>query len=348
MKKKSIITILIFVLVFVMAVPASFAATQGEIQDELEDVQNDRNDVSKRLTEVKKKIDSLNKSIEAVNKDIAESNRKIAETEKLIADKQKEMEEQEANLNGRLRVMYKNGSVGFIDVILGSNSVAELISNVELVQKLYENDMDVMEKLSEEAKVLTEAKAKLETEKKNLASKKATLDADKKEQDKLKAELEREEDKLIEDANRLYQELQQIIDPNSPVVADKWVWPTPSSRYITYYYGWRMHPVYNKEKFHTGIDIGASSGAKIVACGNGTVTKATWYGGYGNCVIIDHGGGITTLYGHMSSISVKKGQKVTAGQQIGKVGSTGVSSGPHLHLEFIKNGQTVDPLNYVK
>jgi len=109
-----------------------------------------------------------------------------------------------------------------------------------------------------------------------------------------------------------------------------------------------MHPVYNKKKFHTGIDIGASSGSAIVACGTGTVTKAEWYGGYGNCVVIDHGGGIVSLYGHMSSIGVKAGQKVSAGQQIGKVGSTGVSSGPHLHLEFSKNGQLVDPLKYVK
>lgn len=348
MKRKSLIALLIFVLVFTMAVPFSFAATQGEIQDELEDVEADRDEISKKIAAATKRINELNTSIEKLNKDIENSNKKISETQKEIDKKQKEMEEHEENLNGRLRVMYKNGSVGFIDVLLGSGSVSELISNMELVKKIYENDMDVLERLSTEAAELEKAKEKLEAERKTLASKKAALDSDKKEQNKLKKELEAEDDRLLAESNRLHQELQELIDPNSPVVADKWVWPTPSSRYITYYYGWRIHPVYNVKKFHTGIDIGASSGSKIVACGSGTVTKATTYGGYGKCVIIDHGGGIISLYGHMSSISVKKGQKVTAGQQIGKVGSTGVSSGPHLHLEFSVNGQTKDPLTFVK
>ena len=348
MKKKSIVFLLIFVLVFVMAIPASYAATKGEIQNELEDVQSDREDVSKRLTEVKKRIDELDGSIDALSDDISVANKKVAEAQKAVEDKQKEMKTQEDNLNKRLRAMYKNGSVGFIDVILGSSSVSELISNMELVQKIYENDVDVLKVLAKEGKELEKAKSVLETERAALSAKKSTLNADKKEQNKLKAELEKEEDRLVAEANKLHKELQSMISTSGPVVADKWVWPTPSSRYISYYFGWRIHPVYNKEKFHTGIDIGASSGSKIVACGSGTITKAEWYGGYGNCVVIDHGGGIVSLYGHMSSIGVKAGQKVTAGQEIGKVGSTGVSSGPHLHLEFSKNGQLVDPLKFVK
>ena len=348
MKKKGITLLLIFVLVFAMAMPASYAATQGEIQDELEDVQSDREDVSKRLTEVKKRIDALDDSIESLSDDIAASTKKVAKAKEAYDDKKQEMEDQEENLNNRLRAMYKNGSVGFIDVILGSSSVSEMISNMELVQKIYENDMDVLQTLSKEATELEKVKKTLEAERATLASKKSSLAADKKEQNKLKSELEKEEDRLVEEANQLHRELQSMINTSGPVVADKWVWPTPSSRYISYYFGWRIHPVYNKKKFHTGIDIGASSGSKIVACGTGTVTKAQWYGGYGNCVIIDHGGGIVSLYGHMSSISVKAGQKVSAGQQIGKVGNTGVSSGPHLHLEFSKNGQLVDPLKYVK
>ena len=151
MKKKGITLLLIFVLVFAMAMPASYAATQGEIQDELEDVQSDREDVSKRLTEVKKRIDALDDSIESLSDDIAASTKKVAKAKEAYDDKKQEMEDQEENLNNRLRAMYKNGSVGFIDVILGSSSVSEMISNMELVQKIYENDMDVLQTLSKEA-----------------------------------------------------------------------------------------------------------------------------------------------------------------------------------------------------
>ena len=104
-----------------------------------------------------------------------------------------------------------------------------------------------------------------------------------------------------------------------------------------------MHPVYGTVKNHTGLDIGASSGATIIAADGGSVTTASVYGSYGNCVIIDHGNGYQTLYGHMSSIAVSAGETVSQGQTIGYVGSTGVSTGPHCHFEVFAGGGRIDP-----
>jgi len=125
-------------------------------------------------------------------------------------------------------------------------------------------------------------------------------------------------------------------------------WPTPSTGYITSKFGYRIHPIYGYRKFHTGIDIGAGSGSNIVAADGGKVTLAGWNGGYGKCVIIQHTDKMKTLYGHCSSLLVSKGQQVAKGQTIAKVGSTGNSTGPHLHFEVIVNGDYKDPLKYTK
>jgi murein DD-endopeptidase MepM/ murein hydrolase activator NlpD len=124
------------------------------------------------------------------------------------------------------------------------------------------------------------------------------------------------------------------------------MWPCPSCHTITSEFGWRYHPIYHTQKYHSGVDIGASYGASIVAADGGTIITAGSVSGYGNCVVINHGNGITTLYGHMSSIAVSVGQKVSKGQTIGYVGSTGNSTGPHLHWEVTVNGVRQNPLNY--
>jgi murein DD-endopeptidase MepM/ murein hydrolase activator NlpD len=124
-------------------------------------------------------------------------------------------------------------------------------------------------------------------------------------------------------------------------------WPTPGYREITSPFGWRMHPVLGKRKFHTGIDIGAPEGAHIVAAASGTVIYAGDRGGYGNCTMIDHGDGVVTVYAHQSDISVSEGEHVKRGQRIGAVGSTGMSTGAHLHFEVRVNGDPRDPTDYL-
>ena len=256
------------------------------------------------------------------------------------------MAEREDNLNERLKVMYKNGSVGFVDILLGSSSISEFVSNMEIIQKIYKNDVEVLETLQKEHDELQEIKATLKKRKEKLAAQKTELASDKAELDVKKKELEAEEDKLKAEADRLTAEIIKLMDKNSPYVGGEFTWPCPASRYISSSFGNRLHPTLHVWKFHTGIDIGCSAGKDIVAAASGKVIMSKVYGGYGNCVMIDHGGGIVTLYGHASKLLVSEGQTVKRGQTIALVGSTGRSTGPHLHFEVRKNGEYINPMNY--
>ena len=244
--------------------------------------------------------------------------------------------------------MYKNGSLGFVDVLLGSGSISEFVSNLEIIQKIYKNDMDVLDTLDKEhkelqaiKKQLKEKRAKLATQKDELADEKAKLDEKKK-------ALKKEEDALKAEADRLTSEILSMIDKNSQYIGGEFTWPCPASTYITSSFGNRLHPILKSWIFHTGLDIGCSSGKDILAAASGKVIMAQVYGGYGNCVMIDHGGGIVTLYGHASKLCVSKGDVVKRGQVVAKVGSTGRSTGPHLHFEVRKNGEYVNPMKYFK
>ena len=157
--------------------------------------------------------------------------------------------------------------------------------------------------------------------------------------------------KAAEEAARLAQQQQQQQQTgggggSTAVSLTGLKWPVPSCSIITSRFGYRTSPTAGASTYHGGLDIGAGQGATIVAAGSGTVILASYNGGYGNCVMINHGNGIVTLYGHMESISVSSGQQVSKGQTIGKVGSTGVATGPHCHFEIRVNGAQVDPAPY--
>lgn len=324
------------------------AETADDVQNELDSVTEAQDETSAELAQVEEDIKSLTAKVNSLNNEISQTEADIADAEEKISDKEKEMTEREDNLNQRLRVMYKNGSIGFIDVLLGSNSISEFVSNLELIQKIYENDVDVMETLQEEYDELAAMKADLDEKKTELSAQQQELDAEKADLDSKKAELEAQEDQLEAEAKALEQKLLSMIDTSSEFVGGVFIWPCPSSHYITSYFGYRLHPVLNVWKYHSGMDIGASHGASILAAGSGKVILAQEYGGYGNCVIIDHGGGVVSLYGHASQLLVSVGQVVTQGQEIAKVGSTGISTGPHLHFEVRENGVCVEPMDYLK
>ena len=340
-------------LIFTMGSASYVYASQtiSDVQNKLDDVEEQTDQVKNDLAKVASDIKTMQATVDTLNANIKNTASEITSTEKKIEKKKKDMQEREEGLNERLRVMYKNGSVGFVDVLLGSGSVSEFLSNMEMIQLIYENDVEVMETLQKEheeleviRKELKEKKARLAEQKEEAAARETELNAKKK-------TLEEKEDELLEEAKALETKLKQMVDASSPYVGGEFIWPVPSSHYITSYAGYRIHPVYKVWKYHSGMDISAKGGADILAMGDGKVILSQaepWYGGYGQCVMIDHGGGVVSLYGHCSKLLVSVGQTVKQGQVIALVGTTGTSTGNHLHVEVRENGTIVDPLTYIQ
>ena len=242
--------------------------------------------------------------------------------------------------------MYKNGSVGFLDVLMGSNSISEFVSNVEMIQRIYKNDIDVLNRLQKEQEELNALKV-------TLSEKIDTLNAQKEEAKKAQADLDSKKaiiearaDELKAQADALIAEIKRLQDEQRQYAGGAFTWPCPSSHYITYGFGYRINPYSGIWKLHTGIDIAAAQNSDIIAAASGKVLLARWYQGYGNCVIVDHGSGIVTLYGHCESFCVSEGQEVSRGQLIARVGNTGNSTGFHLHFGVRINGEYVDPMGY--
>ena len=201
------------------------------------------------------------------------------------------------------------------------------------------------------SQLLQKEKAELESEKKELQiqqeNKKMLLSQLESQQDKLEQML----DEMEEISQEISKKIKQILAQQKTkrkYVGGKLAWPLEAEYPITSYFGMRFHPILKKTKMHTGIDIGAPYGSNILAAADGEVITAEWVPAYGLTVIIDNGSGIVTLYAHMSKILVHKGQVVKRNNVIGRVGSTGYSTGPHLHFEVRINGDVVNPLSYLK
>ena len=198
---------------------------------------------------------------------------------------------------------------------------------------------------------LSESKSVAEESKSELESSKATVEKQKAEISASNSETQEMLDSLKADAAAMSQNAVEkgSSSSTSSYTGGAMAWPVPSvgTSNITSIFGWRTHPIFGVGRGHTGVDIGASYGSSVVAANPGKVIYAGWYGGYGNCVQIDHGGGVVTLYGHNSSLNVRVGQQVSRGQTIAFIGSTGYSTGPHCHFEVILNGTQVDPLDYI-
>lgn len=318
------------------------AASLSELREQISEKQS-------QLSEGKKKEESLSQKLNELEEAIAVNEDKLVVLEEELKKAEEKVETQTTNLNGRLRNMYKNGSVGFLDVLLNSGSFSEFLTNFDMVEMIYSSDKDVLNDLEKAYDEVEEKKKEVETLQAELSESKEVVEEEKAEIAASNEETEKMIDELQEDADRLTQEIQNSgsSSSDSTYLGGEMAWPAPSSGTITSAFGWRIHPIYGYKKLHTGMDIGASSGSAIVAANDGTVLSSGWNGGYGKCVIVDHGGGVTTLYAHCSSLKVSAGQKVSRGQTIALVGSTGNSTGPHLHFEVRINGEYVNPYPYV-
>ncbi len=354
----------------------------SEAQRAREEAEAGLSNVKGEISNAKEKREALDIEISALENEIYALSVQIEENEKGIAQITEELEEArqdaeeyEDTFKERVRVMYERSGVSFLNILFGAENFADLLKRVETVSQIVEYDKAVMRRMADtQAQIetkktaLEESNAIVELNREIQESKKAELDANKEALSTVIADLESDEDAYraaLDEADKaeeaLRAEIRALTSAATPAPSQNntaqtpapgadsggtFCWPTPSTTYITSTYGTRYHPVQKRNKTHTGIDIGAGHGASILAAESGTVLRAGWNGGYGNYVVIDHGGGVQTLYGHCSALLVQSGQTVSRGQEIARVGSTGVSTGPHLHFEVLINGSYTDPMSY--
>lgn len=374
LKRKSrfaMIVAILLMLTFAVETSLASAATLSQIRNNIKNKQQELNEsrakeksLGDQVNSLEQQINSKQSDIDELEASISEAQAKLETLEEELAAAEEKVNTQNENLNARLRNMYKNGSVGFIDVLMDSGSFSEFLNNLSLVEKVYTSDQDVLEELQKAYDEINAKKKEIETLQAELSESKATmeeqkssLEADKASVEKKKSEIaadsaetQRELDKLEADAQALTSSIRNSGSSSSSSKYNGGImaWPVPSCHTVSSGYGGRIHPTTGKYKFHGGLDIPGSYGSAIVAANSG---KVIWAGNrgdsYGNYVIIDHGGGVSTLYGHSSKVLVSTGQSVSRGQRIANVGSTGRSTGPHCHFEVRINGSRVNPTPYV-
>ena len=368
---KKLIFPLILILIFTaLAFPV--------LSETIQDYKNEKSTIDSRISkltqakkeELKKKAQLESEKINITNQQAAENkvyNELVREIDELMAaidELEKAIAEAEANYNRqkellktRLKVMYESSNSSVFDLLAQSESILDFIDGMKYMSLVSQNDQMIAEELNQ-AKLDVEYKKKNHEEQKlelqlQADEKKAKLAALKSSRAEVDQELQRttaqlkklekEEDALIAESNKLNSIIKNL-STKKKYTGGSMVWPCPNNYSISSAYGMRKHPILRKIKMHTGIDINAKTGNSIVAANSGTVIISGWQSGYGNTIVIDHGGGITTLDAHASKLLVKKGAEVKAGATIAKVGSTGLSTGPHLHFEVRKDGKTVNPI----
>lgn len=339
---------------------------KNELKNQLSGLTND-------LSALQKQISLLDSQIEAQQDEIDAQEELLTELTQMIADKTIELEESErqqaeqyAQLRSRLRYMVEHGTTSSLSILLSSDSFSDFLNRYEIIRQISLRDENLFEQLKAiRDKVLTE-KQELEDTKKeaedtklqmeaNKAELEAQMEAKRKQMDSIQLAQKNVKDAyaaMIETEDELmaqYKKAAAEYAAQSTYVGGTFMWPLPAgNNVVTCKYGMRTHPITGKRKLHTGVDLRAATGTKVYAANKGTVTTSGYSSAWGNYIIISHGGGITTLYAHMSKRSVSKDDKVKQGDIIGYSGNTGYSTAPHLHFEISKNGSTYNPLNEFK
>ena len=342
-------------------------AEREEMQAGIDELESQQADVLQQ----KAALDAQN---EVYRQEIELIEEQVSLYTQLVEQKRQEVElatqaesEQLATYRRHVRAMEENGRYTYLSILFGSRSLGELMSNLDMIGEIMEADQRSYEQYTAAREQSEQIQAEYETMLTELDSRQSELETEKAALEvqideatqmivDLEAQLETDrasyEEQLAKEAaleadiQEMIAELERQEAANSIVSTGTYIWPLPGYRPGSAY-GWRIHPIWGDRRFHAGEDIGAPSGTSILAADSGIATVIPDNGnGYGNYIIINHGGGRTTLYAHMSGFAVSNGATVTQGQTIGYVGSTGNSTGPHLHFEVRVNGATTDPKGY--
>lgn len=383
----SLLVAIVFIVTFIAAVFPSGAANLNQqlkdaqnqkkaAQQQLSSIQSQKKTAQADKDKIDSEIASLNSQINSVQAELNETNSKLAVKEGELAAAEEACEQQFQSFKTRARIMYENGPSTYIEILFSSGSFSEFLSNIEIIRNLLDYDNQVLEErkaVREEIAVqkaeIESIKAEQETRRQTLSEMQSTLKTKQAAQSTIIANLASQEEvirKQVEQQEAEEARIQRLISQAvasqsaasqstqsstlSTITASgtgSMQWPCPSTKSITSQFGTREHPIQGVTKMHNGIDIAGSYGVDIVAADSGTVLFSGNSSSYGKYIVISHGNGITTLYAHCSQLLVSAGSSVNKGQVIAKVGSTGQSTGPHLHFEVSVNGARQNPLNYV-
>lgn len=377
MNKKKILIIFIIVLSLLRLCGIVVAENLEDLQNKKSDLQNQINESNEQIQEIKIELTENLEQLNNISEKIYNYESEISSLETELNTIETEIQKTSDKLNivetsynlqkeafqTRMVAIYEAGDVVYLDVLLNSNSFSDFISNYYLIGEIAKYDNNLLENIEEQKKQIESAKSLLEEKKKNLnvlkKNKEKTaiaLENSKVIRNSYISRLSEQEketqskiDEYQTELNNLESQIVALTTGNigSDYIGGEFAWPAPGYTTITSRYGMRIHPILKTARVHTGTDIAMPTGAYIIAANDGIVIKSMYTTGYGNMVMIDHGGGVSTLYGHGSEIIAQTGQEVKKGDIIMKAGSTGWSTGPHLHFEVRINGTAVDSLPYI-
>lgn len=374
-----------FLAVFVPTVmflvnPAAASSTkleeQNRLANEAEEKKNQAAGERSKLEEENKKlneeIEVLANDISSLNSDIYKKEQQIKENEERIEELNAEIEKNDELLKERLRVMYEHGTTTYLDILFSSKGLSDMLLRFEMVTQLYANDKKLIAELSDKRDESKEKKEQIEknkalvvSERDVLLSKQAEFDSKVAENNSQVEELKKDEayyEKMQKEHEQAAKDILAEIEAQKRAAANNSSnksgssatvvssgsgslgLPCYSGAPVTSEFGHRI--LRGKSNYHTGIDFGVPTGTAVLAAEDGVVLASGWRGSYGNCVTIDHGN-MVTLYAHNSALHVSAGEKVVRGQKIASAGSTGNSTGPHIHFSVIINGQYVNPRPYL-
>ena len=355
----------------------SFASEVDDKRAELNEVQSQMQKMQERKEKARQKAAAASEGLEEIQSRLnelqaqarelqAKSNAlqaKINDNQAKLAKKKAEVEQRKKVYSQRLRQIYINGQVNYLDVLLGAKDFVYFSSRMYLLQKIISSDIAMLQQLQKDEAEIKSRQEQLDAEMKEIKSTKAELEAKRARANKLKEQRSYMLYKAQEEEQQSQSEYERLLAISENITAmlrnmessgggssssggtGRFMWPCRGE--ITSYFGWRTHPIFGTTKYHSGMDIAVDYGTPIMAADSGTVIYSGWLGGYGYAVMIDHGSGLVTLYAHNQSLNVYEGQYVTKGTCIAYAGSTGYSTGPHCHFEVRLHGEVTEPLNYL-
>lgn len=374
-----------------MATPYWYQAQDEDLTNQLSNIQQQITNEANKKSEAEKTIGTVYEQLHAIQRDLdtATAELKQVQADRIQLDKditktEAELKEAQARLQSREKVFYKrvrdiyiNGRLSYLDVVVGSKDFSDFANRMEMLKRILQSDMDLINTIKTEREEIASKKAKLEEDRAKVLELEKVAQEKQNVINQKKAERQAVLERAMNDrdtAERAYNELmassasitamlQQRAAERAAAAAAAasqggggggatWVQGSgqlaaPVVAPITSDFGWRIHPIYGTRRLHAGTDFGVDEGTPVHAADGGVVVEAGWVSGYGYTVIIDHGNGMSTLYAHNSEVAVSPGQTVSKGQVVSYSGNTGGSTGPHLHFEVRINGEPTDPMGYL-